>query len=368
MKIQKPVEFEIEKLVYQGDGLGRAEGMVYFAPWTAPGDRIQPTRLEKKKNLCKVHSFKMIQESSTRRKAPCPVFGECGGCQWQHVLYEEQLRQKQQMVLEQLRKVLGDAQILPIISGPEWQYRNRIQVHVKSGVVGFHKRGSSEIVTAEYCQISDPRLLAVLPQLKTQPDGRYEIYLQDNGEAKLRSAKENEERENSSFHQVNTFVNQELLKSVAALLPADVKKLYDLYAGAGNFTFSLLQLRPEILQFEMVELSAKLCHEASLRLQSEGLQSRVRVHQSTVDSFIRRTELQNEAVVLLDPPRPGLNSEICTRLNGSKCQEMIYISCNPAALARDLQQLPNYRVEAVQVFDMFPQTFHVETLAKLQLK
>lgn len=347
-----------------GDGLARDEGLVYFVPNTAPGDVVEVLKSSKKKNLCRVTEYKLISAGESRREASCPVYDKCGGCQWQHINYDEQLKQKQQLVTEQLRRFIDESvEVLPILSGPEWQYRNRIQVHVDGPRVGFHEKASDRIVTAEHCQIADPNLLKKLSSLAGQKKGRYEIYLQDNEQAAVRSAEESEERENSSFSQVNEVINQKMLAQILSVMSAP-EYVYDLYSGSGNIAFPILQSLA--CPVEMVELSEKLCFKSQARIREAGWQERATVHQMSVENFLKSHDLKKDSTVIVDPPRPGMNAKICEALNQGAAREILYISCNPSALARDLSLLTAYKLQKVQAFDMFPQSYHVESMVLLQ--
>lgn len=373
---QQVLEIEIEKLSFGGDGIGRHEGLVYFVPFSAPGDRLRIRVLEKKKNFARAEIVEILNPGSSRIQPPCPVFGRCGGCTWQHVSYEEQLRQKQQIVEEQLRRFLPKGlRIEPIVPSPmPFRYRNRIQLKYDGQKLGFFERQSHNVIDISDCPITEEvlaqEILPLKADLQRQKSGSVaKIELLRTPQDKIEKVFEDFPFESVGFSQVNTEQNKNLVsKTLEWMKNADSSMIYDLYAGAGNFTFPLMHEFPKA-SLEAVELSEKSVQSAQKTIRDRQLNSRrVKFYLADVELYLKRRPLEDGSLVLLDPPRPGCSESVVRILAGQKLKRIFYVSCNPAALARDLERFKKFGSWAalrVQPFDMFPQTDHVETLVEL---
>lgn len=370
------IEIDIEKLSFGGDGIGRHEGLVYFVPYSAPGDRLKIKVIEKKKNFARAEIVEILKPSLHRIQAPCPVFGRCGGCTWQHVSYEEQLRQKQQIVEDQLKRVLtSKTQVLPIVPSPKpFRYRNRIQLKFDGKNLGFFARQSHEIVDINDCPITEEPVAQKIPELRAELFSKKskavpKIEVLRTPDNKIETVFEDSPFEGVGFSQVNTLQNENLLSTVRDWiknLQFDV--FYDLYAGAGNFTFPLMRDFPQS-RFVAAELSEKSVSQAQSLIRNQNLSpQKIKFYLADVELFLKRNELAQQSIVLIDPPRGGCSENTIRSLAHQKIQKIFYISCNPSALARDLERLRaagNWIPLKVQPFDMFPQTDHVETLVEL---
>lgn len=370
------LELEIEKLSFGGDGIGRLDGLVYFIPFSAPGDRLKVRVTEKKKNFARAEIVEILKAGPSRTSPPCPVFGRCGGCTWQHISYEEQLRQKQQIVEEQMARVLpSGVKAAPIVPSPEpFRYRNRIQLKFDGQNLGFYARQSHDVVDISDCPITEKVLADEISPLKAKlrsdrSKSIAKIELLRTPENKIETAFEDSPYEGVGFSQVNTGQNQNLTKMTLEWMQAhSADMIYDLYAGAGNFTFPLQRAYPKS-QLIGVELNDKSVKLAQKQIQTMNLPpSRMRFYLSDVELFLKRNILQTDSLVLLDPPRAGCSENVIRSLAHQKLKRIFYISCNPSALARDLERLKAlgcWVPARVQPFDMFPQTDHVETLVEL---
>lgn len=390
----------IERLSIGGRGVARYEGLVIFTPDTAANEQVEVELVLVKKNFAEGRLLKILKPSPARRSPPCPWAGpphSCGGCNWQHLEYEEQLKQKRDLIFEAFSRIgglkLAPDQVRPVIPSPqELHYRNRIQLHHSGPRLGFHQRGSHEIVPIETCLIADARLNNELPRLTREhahkKAGRFEIFVDQNGSVSSRengneSSDENSEDTSfSPFSQVNSGQNEQLIRFVVDLfvkiaesrprVPADKFTVLDLYAGSGNFSFPIgIALKP--LKLIAVELN----RESVARAQAEA-KTRSAELGSTQFEFIAQdvgafltaaaadTDLVN-ALVLLDPPRTGCEPIVIEQLLALRPQNLVYVSCHPATLARDLKAFAagGYEPHTVQPFDMFPQTDHVETVVHL---
>lgn len=420
---------KIESLAYGGHGLGHHEGKVIFVPFTAPGDLIRCRIGREKKRYAEGVVDKILSLSQLRRHAPCPVFGECGGCQWQHLPYSEQARSKESIfrsILEKQARVDSNL-IRPLAAAPqEWGYRSRAQLKIhqtdRGLVMGFYRRGTHLVADTESCPILHPRLNEAwalfrcwlngipdsqyIPQLdlETGDDGGIRAvvhYLGDqSGRLKEHLAPRAEKADISlllqcgrkdnltlvtgreeliihvddpslslqygagGFAQVNLPQNRALVNEVVALLPPDCGWLVlDLYCGMGNFSLPLARRAGRVIGVENFAPAI------------------VRARQNAIDNGLNNAEFHalpaHEAVsrfsteegfdmVLLDPPRSGA-WEVIKELVRLLPQRILYISCDPPTLARDLVPLLHggYRVEWARAFDLFPQTHHTESITLL---
>jgi len=380
------VSVTIEKLAIGGAGVARHDGLVIFVPDAAPGDELLVEITLQKKNFAEARILKILKPGPSRRPPPCPIADRCGGCNLQHLTEEEQRHQKQLLVEETLAKFLPDIPrpFLPFRASPlSLRYRNRIQPKYQQGRFGFFARRSHEIIEAKDCPITEEVLTKEFARIKSELDARFlshketqrlEIYLDQDEKPQWLIL--GEEKEGVGFSQVNRFQNEDLIQTVLQWSQGfEYDRVFDLYAGSGNFTFPLAeQFRTQ--QINAVELDAKLVKKAREKIQGTGsLNKRVNYYLSDVAAFLKRVQFQPKDLVLLDPPRAGAAKSVMTALAQGSVKKIIYISCHPVSLARDLQyffemqkSLPEARqlkLTKVQCFEMFPQTDHVETIAEL---
>lgn len=374
--MSEKVKIEIERLSFGGDGIGRHQGLVYFVPFAAPGDHLLVQIIEKKKNFVRAEIIEIIEPGPSRIQAPCPVFGRCGGCTWQHITYEEQLRQKQQIIQDQLKKVMtSKTEMLEIVPSPDsFRYRNRIQLKYDGRNLGFFARQSHQVIDINDCPITEESVAHKIPLLKTDLASRKskaipKIEVLKTSQEKVDVVFEDSPFEGVGFSQVNTRQNENLISSVQSWVKdLSFEVFYDLYAGAGNFTFPLLKAFPQA-QFVAAELSEKSVSQAQSTIRTQNLSPhKIKFYLVDVELFLKRNTLIPQSVVLLDPPRGGCSENTIRSLAHQNVQRIFYISCNPSALARDLERLntaKNWVPLRIQPFDMFPQTDHVETLVEL---
>lgn len=371
-----PINLKIEKLTFGGDGLSRKDGLIYFVPLSAPGDEIQAHVTETKKNFSRAEITEIIRESEFRQTPPCSVFGKCGGCQWQHVNYQEQLKQKQMFVLELLRSVISDStKVMDIIPSPDsYRYRNRIQLKYDGKNLGFYERKSHDIIDINDCLITEEALAQQIPKLRSLlveknlgAQNKIEIFIDQQG--KVQTHFEANETDSLAFSQVNRLQNETLVKTVLTWMQDDPSdKIYDLYAGSGNFTFPMMDCFPKA-SFIAVELGPKAVQQAKDVITKRNLSPhKIRFYLSDVELFLKRKVIEPNSVALIDPPRVGCSENTIKYLASSNLKRIFYVSCNPSTLARDIQRMQtqrNWRISRIQAFDMFPQTSHVETLVEL---
>jgi 23S rRNA (uracil1939-C5)-methyltransferase len=360
------LKLHIDRLSVGGRGVGRSDALVVFVA-----------------DVCEARLIQVLKASSERVVPPCPVAGICGGCNWQHISYAEQLVVKRDLVRESLRKfsgfdVSGEDRVQPVVASPRpFRYRNRIQLHHTPGVIGYYKRGSHSLVSIDDCPISEEKIAKEIPKLRaTLPgSGRLEVYVAEDETVHTRGGglpgEDDEGGLSFAFSQVNTQQNRNLVSAVVStfmtkLIDADAPIIFDLYAGSGNFSFALAKAFPDS-NLTAVELNEESVGRAREKTAQSFSEQTIRWVQSDVGAFLAREVLPKGAGVLLDPPRAGCDPEIVSKLAKSSLAFIAYVSCHPVTLSRDLKTFneSGWILESVQPFDMFPQTDHVETLAVL---
>lgn len=356
-------EIEVSILALVAGGFGRAvhDGCQVFLPFVAPGDRVRAKIVRRHKSYIEAVPVEILEASAVRTKPRCPVFGECGGCQWQHMDYGTQVVWKREILEEQLVRLGGlrEPRVLPTVAALKpWHYRQRIQLQLgDSGEVGFYRRDSKSVVEFEHCYIADEKLNDMLPaareQLRTTGNGRHLRLDGVNG-----------------FAQVNAEQNVKmcdlLLRGISARKELGVETVLELYCGSGNFSFPLTQVVGRVIAVDDHAESIELAQKRAFREGFDNLEFRA----TSAGKIVRRLSLQGIKVngVVLDPPRRGA-AEVMADLLLLKPAWIAYISCDPATLARDVRTLcaSGYKHESSQPIDMFPQTFHIESLTWLSL-
>lgn len=385
------ISVSIESLARGGEGVARLNDLVIFVPLAAPGDELRVQVLEIKKNFVRAKIVEIVNAAPHRRKPECPVFGVCGGCDWQHVQYKEQLNQKQQAVEAEFTKSrLKAEKFSPIVASPEeWNYRNRIQVKVKENQIGFFKTGSHELVEFESCLITDKTINQQLKESRSKFLGvakttrgsfrsnnfrTLELFLNENNE--VSDSWDHEHGEEFGFSQINSAVNTKLIETVLKLVKKyPHSELYDLYSGTGNFTLPLRNSFPKT-KITSVELNAKAVEIAKAKIpQTEfGLTKFLQLDVAAfLNTNLKTKSLDKDSFVILDPPRAGCATRVIELLGKWQPSTILYIGCDLSHLVRDLKLLlgqrdSKYEIVSVQPFDMFPQTHHIETLVLIQRK
>lgn len=373
------IRLNIEKLAIGGAGVARHEGMVVFVPQAAPNEEVLAEVTLVKKNFVEAKILEVLNPGASRRTPPCPVANVCGGCNWQHITEEEQLAQKEKLVLETLKKFNPSLEFeyLPIQKSPRsLRYRNRIQPKFQHGRFGFFARNSHDIVEINDCRITEEALTEKFAEVKAWAQQknakellRLEMYISEEG--LVRYGLITDDDDGIGFSQVNRFQNEDLVRTALDWAgDYEFKNVFDLYAGAGNFTFPLAQ-KYSSSTITGVELNPKLVERAKSKIKEK----RMKYFLSDVENYMRRAQIGTEDLVLLDPPRAGASEYIMRALASAAPKRIIYISCHPVSLARDLnwffawaQKLgKSAKLARVQTFEMFPQTDHVETIAELRV-
>jgi 23S rRNA (uracil1939-C5)-methyltransferase len=388
----------VEKLVYGGDGLARLDGRVVFTPFVLPGERVQVKAEREKPGLVHASTVKILEPAASRVPAPCPVFGRCGGCHYQHASYADQLATKRAILEEELRrlgKITPPAEIA-VIAGEPWGYRNRIQLRVEKGRLGYLEMRSHKLCAITQCPIASPKLnqtIEILNRMIRDPKWprmiqSLEIFTDETGvqlnllETDRPVAKRFFDwcAENipglvegaldyngqfrvsrGSFFQVNRFLLNQLID--AAVDGAEGESAFDLYAGVGLFAPALAS---RFRTVTAVESGTGAVRDLQFNAERAGLDN-VRAEARMVEEFLQEQEHPAD-FVLLDPPRAGLGKTVVRRLVELQPRQLALVACDPATLARDLAALlaGGYRIVRMTMVDLFAQSYHLEAIVLLE--
>ncbi len=377
------VELRIDALAAGGDGVGRApDGRVIFVPLTAPGDRVRARLETLHPRHARAELERVLEPGSTRVTPPCQAFGECGGCSWQHVDYATQCEAKRVIVEDALRRVGRLALPAPVTLEPSpapYAYRARARVAVSAGEVGYRRRRSQALCAVRCCPVLTGPAEAQLRALANAPpprDGEWEIASGargarahavgspgpaielDVGGTPLRVSA-------GVFFQANTALHAALVASVVRAAGTGSLAL-ELYAGAGLFTLALARAFERVIAVEADPVAVDDLRHNVARAGRSG----VEIVHDRVEAVLAGEHFRGVRpdVVVLDPPRTGLARGAADSLSARAPERIVYLSCDPATLARDLAALVagGYALERVEAFDLFPHTPHVEVLARLR--
>ena len=428
------LQLSIEKMIYGGEGLAHADGNTVFVPFVLPAEQVRATVRTRKKKLIHANLLEVEKASPSRIAAECPHFRVCGGCHYQHIEIGEQARLKKEILRETLSR-LGGVQWAGEIkehTAQPYGYRNRAQWAYRDAqprAFGYFLPESAHILPIDHCPVLSPRLAETFLQLQelargnSLPPGVLEVEaFADGADQKialnvaferfpeppkalaskfkgalpaleslliLDQSKNRFELEGPgyliqkaggfefrvnhlSFFQVNRFLVEDLLQTMVA--GAKGGYALDLYAGVGFFTLSLAKAFSKV-----VSVDANLSATRDLRQNAEIAGASIVSENEHTEDFLKKPQDKPELVVL-DPPRAGLGAETAARLANLGAQDITYLSCDPATLARDLAVLTDserkpespvsaenkYEIAEVHLFDLFPQTFHIETLVRLR--
>ena len=379
-------EVQIERLLPGGVGLAHAEGLTLFVSLAAPGDvvRVKIDRLQGAVGFASI--VEVLKPSAVRVEPPCPYFGRCGGCDFQQLTYEAQLQTKVEMIRDCLHRIakleVGDIPITPSVN--EWHYRSRAtwQLDSDARLLGYFERGTNRICDVEYCAVLAPQLQQTLEKIRTYVAAKtsrqprhIDAVLGNEGlsvspaiagfTARVISRRIADE---NYYFSADTFfqINHEMLESLIDAAMGDVtgQKAIDLYCGVGLFT---LPMARRFARVTGVEANARAAEFARRNVAAAKLENIEIANLGVADWLKHSRSFEVLEFLLLDPPRVGCENAVIAGILAMRPRRIAYVSCDPATLARDLKKLvaENYTLDSVAAFDMFPQTHHVETVARL---
>ncbi|MCL6583240.1 MAG: 23S rRNA (uracil(1939)-C(5))-methyltransferase RlmD [bacterium] len=442
MNVGEIKELTIDTLVYGGDGLGRIDGQVVFVPLSAPQDRLQVRISSVNHDYARAELVDIVEPSPSRVQPVCEVFGRCGGCQWQHISYSEQLQAKMRIVQQalvregKLSEHHLDQILQPIIPSPsEFYYRHRMQFSVnhrdRTPHIGLYRERTHELIEMKTCHLAHPLInvfLGRMRELFSHFDNRFiqgiDLTVDGQGERLLlvfHFKRGDEPDQKRLYEQIKAMMPEEIVgallrteeyKKAKTLVLGGQQLLYptvgynlfigpetfiqvncegnkvlvqtvldkiaqatggkrvnilELHCGAGNFTLPISRVAREVIGIESCPASVDLARKS---VWTHGLNNIQLFSKSDLKGikFLLRASRSFD-LILMDPPRCGCQ-EILEYIPQLGVQHIIYVSCNPSTLARDIGILTTlgYRVEEVQPIDMFPQTHHVESVVRMKRK
>lgn len=395
------LDLTIEKLVYGGEGLSRVDGEVVFTPFVLPGEVVHVATPASRKQAQRASLLGVTKASEDRVEPRCAIFGECGGCHYQHADYPAQLRYKRGILAETLRrgaKIDFEESRIAVTSGDAWGYRNRTQFHIENGRVGYRQMRSQKLIPAAECPISSPKINEALSRLHrmakdrrwprfltslevftdekqvqwnvqetTQPVAKHFFeWLASEVPGTVPGALDYEVNGDVFSIAGNSFfqVNRSLVGCLAELAIGEATggTAWDLYAGAGLFSVPLARRFGKVTAVE----AGRAADDLERNTARAGLEVEA-IRQSSEAFLIEANEAPD--FVLADPPRAGLGATAVSRLLELAPTKIVIVACDPTTLARDMAGLKErYDIERLAMVDLFPQTFHIETIVGLARK
>ena len=433
------VEITIEKLIYGGDGLARlatgdeSRAKTVFVPYVLPGEKVEATVVEERPGFVRAELKEILQPSPKRTAAPCPYFGECGGCQYQHISYEEQLRLKIEILRETLRRTakLDLSLEIQTHASPSFGYRNRTRFHLQpksNFAIGYFQHASHELLSVRECAIASrlinralaeiwnlgemgqvPEQMAEIEVFADAGDERLmvELYLRagrihneelskfagalvaavpethgvvsfDYADSRSRTSEPVKPRvlhgqasmsyeaagetyrvSAGAFFQTNRFLVEEMIR--LAVGERRGSTALDLYSGVGLFSVPLARGFERVIAVESSPLSVE-----DLRANAPA---NVKVSSQSTEAYLTSAAgALKPDLIVVDPPRAGLGTTVATQIGRVNSHEIVYVSCDPATLARDLKRLTSdgWQIVEMHLLDLFPHTFHIETCIVLR--
>jgi len=348
----RTVDLQIEDVAFGGKGVARENGKVVFIPFTIDGESVSAKIMREKKQFAEAEIVDLRETSSHRVEPLCPYFGQCGGCAYQHIDYAHQLAIKSRQVHDVLQRIgrLKDVPMLSIIPSPlQYAYRNRITVHAENGVIGYFRRDSHRLIEVERCPIAMDEVNRELTDLRTQGvrDGHHTLRARSGPRV---------------FSQTNAGVANALRDLIVQLMPPHYELLIDAFCGAGFFAKALVGKFNRVVGIDWDRFAV------AAALETAGAKETYIAGDvdANLKSILGECDA-NKTQVIVDPPAVGLSAKLRKTIVDLAPATLIYVSCNPATLARDLAKLQSrFKIESVTPLDMFPQTAEIEVVAQLQ--
>ena len=395
---------EIVRLNHTGNGVGDLDGKVIFVSKTIPGDVILVKNIQDKKSYYLGEVEKYLKRGSFFERAVCPYYQECGGCQIMTLPYQEQLNYKKNKVIDIFKKYTSIEINPEIIGSPKiFNYRNKITLQVEKGKIGFYHVKTNQLIPIKNCPLakektneiinllSESKILTnvnqiiikefqekIMIQIKGKvkekdlisilKDKVFSIYINDKlvyGKEKLEETLESYHYSISpnSFFQVNKEQTIHLYNQVRKYLESDTKNILDLYCGMASIGIFVSDIAKNITGIELNPSSVK---DAKENIKKNHL-TNIKVREGDVGKLLDTKNTYD--AIIVDPPRSGLDKKTKSGLLKIKSKKIIYVSCNPITLARDIDDLKEeYELEDIMLFDLFPNTYHCESVTVLERK
>lgn len=403
-------EITLEKLTYGGEAMGRLpDGRAVFVPFGLPNEIVKIKLTQEKQNFARGEIIEILKPSAERIQAKCKHFGECGGCHYQHLTYENQLKAKTEILRDQLQRIgkIENPPVQAMIPSPnQWNYRNNIQFHLtEEGKVGFiHSKGNSAFAIEE-CHLPENQIDSFWKELNFESNLNIErISLRNGDENDLMLILESESPETpeleveadvsvihvyenhpvviagqehtfikildkdfkvsaQSFFQVNTNMAEKMVEYLITQLPItnSATTLLDVYCGVGLFSKFFANKYHKVIG---IESSPSACEDFVFNLDEFD---NVDLYEGSAEEILPKLvgQITNLTHVIVDPPRAGIEKHALDAIVNIKPQIIAYVSCDPSTLARDAARLikAGYQLKSVTPFDLFPQTYHIESIS-----
>jgi len=372
LKTGDQLTLTIQDIAFGGEGVGRADDFVVFVPFVLVGETVEAEITEVKKNFARAKLRRVVQPSPERVEPACRYFGQCGGCQYQHMDYAAQLRMKHKQIADLFQRIggIGPERIAPVIPCPRpYGYRNRIMIRSQWNKpeqklnIGFVRWDGGLVEDIEECQIAEPVLNGEIRKVRANPPPKGGI------KVVLRVPPEDWEVPPDSFFQNNFFLLPRLVETVRGFVrDSGARHLADLYCGVGFFGIELAGAVESFVgvEYDQRAIQAARRNAAARNISNGGFLSAM--VETALPELLKKFSPEQTAVVL-DPPLKGCWPQTLQLLRESRPAQVVYVSCHPATMARDLNILCGegvFELARVQPLDMFPQTQHVECVADLR--
>lgn len=393
----KDIELEIIDYGYDGEGVARSGGKVFFVPKTIVGERVKAQIVKENAKFCHCKLVEVIHKANERQDSPCPYFDKCGGCNFQHISYEKELEIKKSRLKKEFEKI-GYFRDIPLVSSEEnYGYRNKIRFKVKNGQTGFFEEKTNDFLSVKKCLLINQQMNDMVDKVNTflktirakvdevvlnLVNGKIIVdfvskeklgkdfapsfdlvYLNHKGDKVLG------EEQGIKYHFVGDMfrqVNESVAKSIYSEVKekASGKVIINAFSGAGVLSGILAKKASKVYGIEL----NKNAHESAEELKKMNNILSLENICGYVEKEIDKIEEQIDCIVL-DPPRAGCHRGVIDYILTKQIPSIIYVSCNPATLVRDLKLLQEkFDIESAKGFDMFPRTANIETMVVLKLK
>lgn len=400
----KPI-ITLDKLAYGGDVMGRlVDGRAVFVPFGLPGEKVCIRLTQEKKNFARAELIEVLEPSPDRISAKCKHFGECGGCHYQNLPYEAQLQAKGEILRDQMHRIgkIENPPVQKMVGCPNpWNYRNHVQFHLtKKGKLGYVGTKRKKIIPVTECHLPEKIIDEFWSKLNFESNAPVQrISLRSDAQGDLLLILESDQLEApglqleagisvvhlteddalvmagedhifmqvlkrgfrvsaGSFFQVNTVMTKKMVEHLLDILPLPTETILDVYCGVGLFSAFLA---PKCERLIGIESSPSACEDFTVNLDEFD---NVELYEGTAEDVIPHLEAE-QPIVLVDPPRTGVDKRALDGIRGLEPRFIAYVSCDPSTLARDAARLISggYRLVEITPFDLFPQTYHIESIA-----
>jgi 23S rRNA (uracil1939-C5)-methyltransferase len=401
-------ELTLTTLTYGGEAMGRLDdGRAIFVPFGLPGERVRIRLTEEKRSFGHGEIVEILQAAPERITPRCKHFGPCGGCHYQHLSYEMQLKAKADILRDQLQRIgkIENPPVQETVASPnEWNYRNHIQFHLDNhGKPGFQASTSNRVIPISECHLPEPSINSFWPQLEFEPNTGIErvsirrgisddlmlvlesdspetpeleieadisavhvfedhvLILAGNDHILIRVLDREFRVSPASFFQINTGMAEKMVRHVLDRLPVSQPTILDVYCGVGLFSAFLA---PRCQQLIGVESSPSACDDFMVNLDEFD---NVELYEGLAENILPElaSRIANLNYVLVDPPRAGIEREALAAIVKLNPKGIIYVSCDPSTVGRDAKRLidAGYKLLDTTPFDLFPQTYHIESIS-----